>query len=240
MYIDFEFSPISLHYHSEKIVFIGIIVSSTHTINNIILEYDPEKKINHWYLPPPEFYQPQNGPSNGIVVGSRILYTGICSTIAYYDIPSKTWWHRGEPLPISNGIRRVALGRWIVHFLYCFHPNYDEPYFIYDTENEVWFSSRISLPFKFYIDQCVAIGSRRLVFTRFCERGTRNNRLVFTVDRKDIIPNWFIIKDYILLRKLVDTGRAYAIDNGNKTEHIIQMFITSFHVDMFNYIFSFL
>lgn len=202
-----------------------------------LIEYDPDKNKFH------ELSPKQMVVRAAVVIGRKIYVIGedeefgLCLEI--YDIPSRSWstGHERsiESKYISYQCHAFALNdRWIaIRDSFSFRS-------IYDTHNGTWIANEVlfsSSP-SFRITGSTLVGNSGLTLVGGIRREA--NTALYSVERKCIIPNWYIVKDFALLRKLVDDGRAHAIATNEKASIMIQNFVIYLPSDMFKWVLCFL
>lgn len=192
------------------------------------------------------------------IIGGWSIMGGFTSTVQVFDIVTQTWSEAPHlPAPVGNAAVTTVLDRWIIVSGGQSHqPDYKNyvlksNIYVFDTVNQEWSTSDIrltssrvwhkSLTAK---NQIVCIGGKD---------GSNNSCPIQAIKINEIIPNWRYehIKHFILMRQLIDEGRATLIatnriPNINKTEvceerdKIIQKIFTEMNLDMFRNVISFL
>ena len=159
------------------------------------------------------------------------------SSVEVFNIPTRSWSTTSplpKPLRSSN---TTVVGEYIVVTggqLEDNSRNHDT--FIFDTLTRMWaqkdnkttFSSRSG-------HHCVSIKSQ-IFFIGGKDDIANTYYSLETVNRKDLICNWEIMKHFILLRKLVDERRAVAIV---QDDIVLQKLMLDLNLDMFRQIISF-
>lgn len=138
------------------------------------------------------------------------IYT---SSVEIFDTDTQLW-SLGPPLPrqLWYDSATVVLNRWIVLMGGLNGVDYNKNTFIFDTkiDNSKWISSEIGLSTPTRTDHaCVTIGSQIISVGGQDENGIHSCPMQ-AIEIKYLISEWRWeqLKDLILLRKLVDIGRA--------------------------------
>lgn len=207
------------------------------TSKSFIHVFDTETKIEmHHYNPPEEVIN-----FTAAVVDEKIYIIGgkcpfchaVCSAMHVFDITTESWI-RAPPLPkaLRNAAATVVMDQWIV--IYTF-----------DIFRQQWSESDIELLPPRAWHECLTVGSQIV-----CVGGkdkSCNLCPMEAINIKHIIPEWGYerIKHFILLRKLVDKGRATPILASKKTkmetltkiyenrDKVVEKLFTEMNLDVF-------
>ena len=218
---------------------------------NIVFRYDP--MTNRMAQMPPipgDLILPSK---INVSVGNHIYVIG---TFCYDDIYAFDTIHHKwsiippipEPFPIDAAT--VVLDRWIVVFG-------KKESFVYDTLHQTWMKTNLktSPPYAFkafitYGSQIICIGGRNK-----SKNHAHGGCYIQSIPAKCIIPGlcWELVKDYLLLRQLVDDTRAHPIISEikrgnrrifkmkcNQDEIICKIFTGDVPLDIFRNVLSFL
>lgn len=170
------------------------------------------------------------------------------ATVQVFDIVSQTW-SISSPLPkaLREGTATAVLDRWIIFSggfaHYRHHPNYqlNDKIFVFDGLSQKWCESEVKLSPPRKMHKCITVRCHMMYVGglddsyRFCP--------LQVIDIKNIIPDWTYeqIRKYILVRKLVDEGRATPIVlNFDYEDKVMQNLITDLSLDMFRNVLSYL
>ena len=260
---------------SDFVIFVHNVVSdgeklyvfnSYHHVG--FISYDPSKK-SCTRLPRLPKARAQWGHVSAIV-GDNIFIIGGCngcndstactanghispysSSVKNFSISTQQWSEGPSlPKPVYGAAACVIEGRWIVvtggKLDKC---DRSSKSFIYDTLTQKWTGKNVALERHRTGHSCVAIGKQIISIggDDYFE-WINYHSTVETIHKKYIICNWEIIKDFILLRYLVDEGRAHLAnpksetqENGNgKGSKMLEKIMTDMNVDVFMEVLSFL
>lgn len=183
----------------------------------------------------------------------------LVSTVHVFDTSSQRWSKASSlPKAIRDGAATTLLDRWIIfsggHIHNPGHQNYDfnRKIYVFDTFNQQWSESEVELD--------LPRKAHKIAYIRdhlFCVGGSNDGTSWIPmryINVNLIIPDWIYksIKHFILIRKLVDIGRATPImfykkskkDSSFKTNEekhkVMQRLITNLSLDLFRYVLSFL
>lgn len=134
-----------------------------------------------------------------------------------FDIASQSW-SKGPslPEPLAYAAATTVFDRWIVVTGGWFnYRNYNTRTYVYDTINQQWTINDVGLSPSRILHSCASIGSQIISVkgrdknSNYCPiQAIRINHIVSDF-------SWEMIKDFILLRQLVDKDRAFP-SNENK------------------------
>jgi len=174
--------------------------------------YEPDS--NTWKTLP-QMTTPRYGHATAIV-GQKIYIIGGAddrnaldlSSVEVFDIPTRTW-SSAPDLPIAVYYpAATTLGRWIVVTGGLYSDERETSYcFVFDTFGREWIQSRVSLPSLRYGHGCVTMQDSQIIVVGGSRSRQKGNPIV-TISRKHLIPNWYFVKDFLLLRRLLEEGRA--------------------------------
>ena len=191
-----------------------------------------------------------------IIGGSTKSTHKAVATVQVFDINSQTW---SQAPPFPKTIRQAAVttfvDRWIIvtggrtHFPGDPDNENNSKIYVFDTLSQKWSESQVQLSPPRITPQCLTIGSHMIcVGGQFC--GSHGWCPAQAIEIKHIIPDWNYehIRRFILMRKLVDEGRATPINvhkrrktnTPSKTYKLIQTLIVGLGWDMFRHVLSFL
>jgi len=222
--------------------------SNLYVLNeNLSVMFNPETK--KWVSLPQMRRKRMNYAT--AIIGNKIYMMGgvdsefqiPLSTVEIYDIITQSW-SRGPDLPMQlEGAAATVLGQYVIltggyneidgMTSYCH---------VFDTIIQEWFRSHVMLPKPCCQHGCVSVGDSKLVLVV----GSEKSPIVTTINRKHLIPNWCIIGQYLILRKLLDKGRAQMIIKKNSgsgeenEESIIHKLFMKLDRDTFCAVISFL
>lgn len=204
--------------------------------------YDPLKNES---ITMPRMATPRYGYASAIIGNEIYIIGGYgLASVEVYDISSQSW--RMEPSlsrPLG-GAAATVVGRWIVvtggrHD----KDNRSTKSFSFDTITHQWTQRDIALSPPRIYHSCVSIGSQ-VVSVGGAEDYGYTYLSIETIAGKYLIPKWDIIKHFILLRQLIDDGRAVLVPDGDKTNNIVekklQIMFFELDIDMFREVLSFL
>lgn len=170
-----------------------------------------------------------------------------CSTVEVFDIDTQAW-SEAPPLPkeIAQASATVFKKWIIINGGLTTHTGsgYNDETFMFDTCAQKWIQSDQMLSPPRRLHRCVIVGSQLISiggvdeWSEYCP--------MEAIHIKYLIPNWKweIIKDFVLLRQLVDAGRAHPIiiisDESKKIDQVMQKMITETVLDVFRTVLSFL
>jgi len=169
------------------------------------------------------------------------------SSVEVYDIMKRNW-SPSVPLPVclygSSAV--VVADRFI---LVTGGENKDEKRvkdcFVFDIERQEWFNTspvRLTVPRSNHGSVLVNNGRKLMIVGGVIKRENPNNNIPLNecINVAKMI-NWHIVKCPLLLRHLVEKGRAHIRDsNCRKEEMIIQKTIATLGLDIFRNVLSFL
>ena len=194
------------------------------------------------------------------IVGTRIFVMGgffshedeleSYSDVDVFDTSTQSW-SKAPPLPkpLYNATTTV-FRRWILVTGGSSELDENEQTFVFDTIQQQWSKSNLELYQNFDCFKCVSIGSQVI-----CLGGWNSNKEyshMKAIHIKYLLPSWNNIKHFILLRQLIDDGRAHpaivnkkikfdANDNTNSnTLKVIETLLTDMSLDVFRNIIYFL
>ena len=157
-----------------------------------------------------------------------------------YSTSWNTYWSRRRSrrmdFRVCKDISHIFDNRWIL-----FHTQYRDPmkwyFWIFDTLTKQWNKSKEFVnpyPYNLWIrDKFICCEGYN------ADEGHTWRTMVY--DISDFIPNWIFIGHLVLLRHLVDTGRASCIQNPkNKTDIVLQNLMMDVNLDMFRTVLSYL
>jgi len=199
----------------------------------------------------------------GAIVGRKIYVIGGCthqrrktSSVEVFDIASESW-SDAPPLPRlpnehsdDNGICISTAAATVYGSLIFVTGGRKRPFLrshtmessyvlIFDTEKQKWITSKAQLPSPISGHGCVFMDGSKLVVV-----GGKGPESIQAMEDINMFPNWYIIKHFVLLRKLIDEERAFVNIKNVKdrilADEIIVKLVTHLNLDMFRYILSFL
>jgi len=209
------------------------------TGNDCIWDYDPEKgKPNEDIILPSVLSNTRLTQDirhvKIVVLGSKIYgfrVSGSELSIHIYNIPSRAWRSHNLPIPFMAYEKTTAIpfGRWI--FL---HVDMNDFCGLFDTYTDdlITLDRRSSIPIEY--QSILSVGNSKIAFV-----GVDPKENIILKKRKEIVPNWYIIREFLLLRKLVHEGRADLIVKKSKVDNVIEKVIANLDSDMFQLVISF-
>lgn len=220
------------------------------------LRYDPNS--NEWTKLPP-MMKPRTDfatvifGDNIYVIGGLDDYNGrsavYLSSVEIFHIPTQSW-SEGPPLPKpSLGASGAIIDRWIVVTGGCDDNGFSFHSFIFDTLTQKWTQSDHGLSPPRVGHGCISIDEKKQIVSVGGSVGFRKIDycpMEAIVNRKDLFTiKWDVLGKFILLRRLVDDGRAVLKpwnknDERNKEEQVLQKIMTDLDLDMFRVILTFL
>ena len=161
------------------------------------------------------------GRGHGTKLGSNSVYVFNIATQSLSQAPPLPW-------PISGCSATTVLDRWIIYV-----EDQDVKICVFDTFTQEWSQRKVDLSRYCGAYSCITFGSHIIFFGR--------TKLV-AIDIKHIIPDWTYehIKHFILMRKLVDEGRAIPIIPFNRQDKVVQALMMDMSLDVFRNVLSFL
>jgi len=144
--------------------------------------------------------------------GKRQSYYDGTNTVCVFDTSIQTWDTSSVPplpLPVVDCASTTIFNRWIVVTGgYNRYHRQSGKIYVLDTLSQQWRESRIQLLSPCAGHQCLTIGSQIV-----CIGGNDIAHPMQAIDISHIIPEWKYerIKHFILLRKLMEEGRASLI-----------------------------
>ena len=185
------------------------------------------------------------------VVNNKIYVIGgqFTRSVEVFDINTLTW-SKAPPLPKKlQNASATEYGQWILVSggQYDHGSKWNTEIFAYDTLNQRWTVNNHGLSPPRKVHSCVAVGSRIITM------GGWDNSYSYcpteAIHIKSLVLGWEMVKDFVLLRRLVDDGRAYPKistkrvkkDTGvnTKIERVIYKLFTDLPLDVFRNILSF-
>jgi len=183
------------------------------------------------------------------IIGGYVKKLTAISSMEVYDIDSMTWTDAPDlPVPLCDSSTCVLNRRWIVVTGgISLNRKASKSFHIFDTYTQQW-NPHISrkgviLPMGRMRHRAVALGESKVFFIG----GNNMFGDILCLDcmrrRQLEIQSWYFVKDFILLRQLVDNDRAF-IQSQNKIDHhdksiLVQMLMTNLDSDTFRHILSF-
>lgn len=211
--------------------------------------YEPD--TNRWTLLP-QMRTPRYGHATALVdnkiyvIGGAEDRSGMeLSSVEVFDISSRTWSAAPRLPKALYGPAAASIGKFVIvtggidsdpqETSYCL---------IYDTHSQEWIQSKVPLSTLRYGHGCVAIQGSQVVLVGGSKTNQRGNPIV-TINRKDLIPNWYVVKEFVLLRRLLDEGRAQVTLRNKDHQYdpvsaIIQKLFIYLDIDTFRAVVSFL
>lgn len=173
-----------------------------------------------------------------VIGGIDISYvdTGALSTVEVFDISTETWSQVPPlPKPIAYGAVTVYK-RWIIVTggYHDYGHIYNTQTFIFNLLTQQWTQSILGLSPPRESPRCTTIGSEII-----CVGGNQPHCSLQLIHTKHLLPIWQNIKHFILLKWLVDNGRAYPVLNMTQN-NIIEKLMTDMCLDVFRMILSFI
>ena len=189
---------------------------------------------------------------------------GSNSSLHVFDMTTQSWSQGPSlPVPLEYGSTVVVSNRWII-----VSGGYDGPIpnnqiFIFDTITQSWTISDVGLSPSRFNHQCIvlksqvmSIGGQHTLTFRNITEAVLSNETTFdqysmeAIYIEHLIPSWRwqIIKDWILLRQLVDEHRATPVLISNDMngsyesvggEKVLVKLFTDVPVDVFRYVLEF-
>jgi len=164
-----------------------------------------------------------------IIGGYRVSEEGhfsneVLSSVEVYDAETRKYTNVTDlPIPLGCTAAAVYQNRWIVvtggkslHFVES------RDCYIYDTQRLDWASGKIRLRINRCNHGCAVVGDQIILVGGVLSSSLPNSQVSFmeSIDIAHILPNWYILRHFILLRWLVDRHRAHArIDNDDPSCH---------------------
>lgn len=239
------------------------VISSDHS-NKI---YDP--RTNHWNTFP-QMKIPRDYYSSAIVNNEIYVIGGVdnlvkCfSLVEVYNISSQSWTRAPDlPSDLGGSAAVVHRNRWIIVTGGCdSNNNHSSQCYLFDTQTQQWMESCTRLTAPRLLHGCVLLEGFKLVLVGGLPENDYSidgglqekspcRSYMESIDIAYLLPNWYIIDHLVLLRHLIDKGRAYTIplqdpveENGKEnsyfTNFIIQKLMKDLDLDMFRAVLSFL
>lgn len=216
------------------------------------MRYDPN--TNEW-TELPQMIRQRNNFASAIVGGKIYIFGGgsyfALSSVEIFDIENQSW-SVGPHLPIAlHNAAATVMGRWILIIGgLCTYNCLSEKTFIFDTLAQQWYHSNVALiPPRAY-HGCAAVEGSKIVSVGGEGHGYSLYFSLEIIHRKDLISvSWDTMKHFILVRELLDQGRAFPMTNyfqkkkggvNSHSDDVVQKLITDTNLDMFREILSFL
>lgn len=183
--------------------------------------------------------------NNIYVIGGQDENDEQTSLVETFHVPSRTWSQAPNlPIALSDATATAFDERWIVvtggldqernAVSFCF---------LFDTYNQRWMQSPCRLQTPLYGHRSAVVGSKLIIVG-----GERMHDLekdsIQTIEVEHLIPNWYKVNHLILLRKLMDDGRAYFRNQKNQNmkdmDAAIRKLMTFDNLDTFRTVLLFL
>ena len=237
--------------------------TKVNTFNRHTKEFTPWIKNHYTY----EHYHFASAVvHNKVYVIGGFMGGAVKSAMDVYDLETQMWSPAPcFPKPIHAATATV-IDRWIIvtggqhdddgegaylHEDYVDEPDYNTLIYIYDTFTEKWIESNCAMAAPRRYHRCVKVGNHIVNVGGWTEDIDAFPREVVEINK--FIPGWkwYILKPYILLRKLIDVYRAVPIhatkrikykngDNKLDADAVIKKLFTEITLDLFRYVISFM
>lgn len=216
-----------------------------------IVCYNPAQK-QYKYIPPAPT---QRDSFATAIIGTKIFLIGgfqhdtgdALSSVDVFDISTQSWSQAPSlPKPLLNAAAVSVLKRWIIvtggrnmEGRWWFYPKNNTEIFAFDILTQKWTQNNFVPSLANRIQhECVVIQSQMVLLGGFNDSSHHYHLYPMeTIHIKYVLPIWNNIKHLILLRRLVDEGRAYSKPNGNI---IVQRLMTDISLDLFGEVLTFL
>lgn len=178
-----------------------------------------------------------------VMGGSDLSYNPL-KTVEILDIPSLSWTSAPDlPIPKNMFLMDAAAITVDKRFIVVTGGDkFDTEHhcLIFDTYTQKWVNSKFPLARPRKNHGCVAIGNSSIMSIGGLgntgdHRGDIMNPAEI-IDRDKIISNWYIVKHYVLLRRLVDNNRAQS----SRMDDVTDKLISFLNMDTFRLVLSFL
>lgn len=195
------------------------------------------------------------------VVGNRIFVVGgfyesdqYCSSTLYVFEISTQSWSQASPLPkrLRYPTAITICDRWIIVSGECDeYVDIDTQTLVFDTFKQQWSESKVKLS-EVYADREYAVLNGIQVIAIGGEYGENQKYPMQAIHAKYLVPGygWEMIKDCILLRRLIEKSRArpfitnkkmkFDADIDTNTDKVLQKLFTDMSSDIFRLVLSFL
>ena len=182
-----------------------------------------------------------------IIGGCGLKAERYLSSVEVFNIFTQSW-SAAPPLPKPLEYAAAVAGNGLVFVTGGRHDNHvwSSQSFIYDTRAKLWIQNNIGLSPLRVSHGFVAI-AKELVSIGGQDLKEHHQFAIQTIHKKYLFQNWDVIKDLLLLRKLVDKKRAFVVkknqqlnDEKEYIQEVLEKIITEIDLDVFKEVLSFL